>query len=44
VAIAARKQPTAGAQARSSQKRLRFDHVAPLTAINAMTGTVAASA
>ena len=44
VAIAARKQPTAGAQARSSQNRWRFDHVEPLTTINAMTGTVAASA
>lgn len=44
VATAARKQPTAGAQARSSQNRLRFDQVAPLTTINAMTGTVAASA
>jgi hypothetical protein len=43
VAIAARKQPTAGAQARSSQNRLWFDHTAPLTTINAMTGTVAAS-
>ena len=44
VAIAVRKQPTAGAQARSSQNRLRFDHVEPLTAINAMAGTAAASA
>jgi hypothetical protein len=44
VAIAARKQPSAGAQARSSQNRLRFDHVEPLTTINAMAGTVAASA
>jgi len=44
VAIAARKQPIAGAQARSSENRLRLDHVEPLTTINAMAGTVAASA
>jgi hypothetical protein len=44
VAIAASKHPIAGAQARSSQNRLRFDHVEPLITINAMTGTVAASA
>jgi len=42
--MAARKQPIAGVQARSSQNRLRFDHVAPLTTINTMTGTVAARA
>ena len=44
VATAARKQPSAGAQARSSQNRLRFDHVAPLITISAMAGTAAASA
>jgi hypothetical protein len=44
VAIAARMQPSAGAHARSSQNRLRSDHVEPLTTINAMTGTAAASA
>jgi hypothetical protein len=44
VAIAASKQPTAGAQARSSQNRLRSDHVEPLITIKAMTGTAAASA
>jgi hypothetical protein len=44
VATAASKQPIAGAQARSSQNRLRLDHVAPLTTINTMAGTAAASA
>jgi len=44
VAIAARKQLIAGAQARSSQNRLRFDHAAPLTTINAMTGSALARA
>ncbi|HEY2128662.1 MAG TPA: hypothetical protein VGH77_15870 [Streptosporangiaceae bacterium] len=44
MATAASKQPIAGAQARSSQNRLRLDHVAPLTTINAMTGSALASA
>jgi hypothetical protein len=42
--MAASKHPIAGAQARSSQNRLRFDHMEPSTTINAMTGTAAASA
>jgi hypothetical protein len=44
VATAARKQPIAGAQARSSQNRLRFDHTEPLTTIKTIAGTAAASA
>jgi hypothetical protein len=44
VATAARQQPIAGVQARSSQNRLRFDQTEPLTTIVAIAGTAAASA
>jgi hypothetical protein len=44
VATAARKQPIAGAQVRSSQNRLRFDQTDPLTTISTNAGTAAASA
>jgi hypothetical protein len=44
VATAARKQPIAGAHARSSQKRLTFDQTEPLITISTIGGTAAASA
>ncbi len=44
MATAARKQPIAGAQARSSQNRLKYDQTEPLITINTMAGTAAASA
>ena len=44
VATAVRKQPIAGAQARSSQNRLTFDQLEPLTTISTIGGTAAASA
>jgi hypothetical protein len=44
VATAGRKQPIAGAQARSSQKLLRFVQTEPLSTINTIAGTAAASA
>jgi len=44
VATAVRKQPIAGAQARSSQNRLKYDQTEPLTTINTIAGAAAASA
>ncbi len=42
--IAASKHPIAGAQARSTQNKLTFDHVEPLIQMSTITGIVASSA